>query len=404
MRILFINSVYKEKSTGAIVKSLSDYARSRGHETLSVYGRGKKKEDAIRNQGFFSFLINVLLSRIVGKTWNCFARKQTKRIIKIIESYKPDIVNIHQSFGYYMNPSLLFNYLKSHNIKTVVTLHDFTLLSGKCGYPLNCSLFKDGCHNCPRKHEYPKSWFFDNTKEEYNEKAALFNSSKNFIFVAVSDWLAQMAKMSKITNNSYICNINNGIDIDFYKFESKKNKDKLVVVVSSNYKDEIKGGKLLKETIRKVQQIDGNVSFALIGKHSDYIKRSLRNITNIISLGLCSKNEVRYWFNKAMCSFIPSQLETFSLPTIESICCGVPVFGPKGCGAPEYLLKHKYCNFDYGRDPTSIANAICDYCNSPASDSELLEFSNLGRKLFDVKNMNQKYIDMFEKFLKNENQ
>ena len=40
MRILLLNSVYREGSTGKIVASLADTLRAQGHEVLTCYGIG----------------------------------------------------------------------------------------------------------------------------------------------------------------------------------------------------------------------------------------------------------------------------------------------------------------------------------------------------------------------------
>ena len=44
---------------------------------------------------------------------HCFSSKlETKKMIKIIEDFKPDIVHLHNLHGYYLNIKVLFDYLK----------------------------------------------------------------------------------------------------------------------------------------------------------------------------------------------------------------------------------------------------------------------------------------------------
>ena len=45
MRILLLNCVYREGSTGRIVASLSDTLRAQGHEVMTCYGLGNTHID-----------------------------------------------------------------------------------------------------------------------------------------------------------------------------------------------------------------------------------------------------------------------------------------------------------------------------------------------------------------------
>lgn len=401
MRILFINSVYKEKSTGNIVESIRKHAADKGNITRVIYGRGSNHNNALKVQNKFDFLINVTASRITGKIWDCLAKKQTNRIIKVIEDFKPDIINIHQLYGYYLNPSQLVKYLSSKNIKTIITLHDFTIITGKCGYPLSCKKYTSCCQNCERKHKYPKTYFMDRTKSEFNSKKTLFNNASNFTFVAVSSWLMNKAMLSPIINNSPITYINNGIDTNLFAFSEKEKNKNSVIVISTNFKDEMKGGDFLIQIIKETLKKNTNINFILIGKYSTYIAKKF-NENRVNAMGYQTKSVISKCYNQAFCSLITSKCETFSLPTVESLCAGVPVIGPNDCGAPTCLSNNSLADFTSERDYKQIASKIIElYFNKPAT-AELKALSHQSKIDFNQNLMNEKYLLLFNELKKYE--
>ena len=68
MKILQVNNVYGEKSTGKLTKLLHDGLLREGHESLVVYGRGRpvREKGVIRLCPDWYGKMNSLLSRITG--------------------------------------------------------------------------------------------------------------------------------------------------------------------------------------------------------------------------------------------------------------------------------------------------------------------------------------------------
>lgn len=405
MKIMLINSVYGQKSTGNLIKELSDSAVKNGHEVICVYGRGKKvfenNKTVIKTQSKFLFLINAFLDKFFGSFWSKRNLISTNRIKNIILNNKPDIINIHQLYGYYLNPDSLLAFLEENNIKTIITLHDFTIFSGKCGYPVTCNKYLSLCYKCPRLKEYPKSFFFDKTKNEFIAKEKRFESGY-FSFIAVSKWLQIKAQKSAILRNSNVICINNGINTNIFNYKSNVLRlDNEIIVVSTNFSDPIKGSDFLIETINKVLSLNQNVIFKLVGKYSDKIKDKIKINKNVICFSHMDQKDLSSFYSEATMLFIPSVSETFSLPTAESLCCGTPVYGPKGCGGPEYLFNDKYCDFSTPRNYNQMALFLLSKLNKITSE-ESSSLSEKAKNVFSNETMYNNYLSFFERCIKNE--
>ena len=97
MRVLLIDVNCNNGSTGKIVYDLYSNINSRGNTAAICYGRGPK----IKEKNIYKFGIDIetylhaLLARITGYN-GCFSYFSTKRLIKYIDCFKPDIIHIHE--------------------------------------------------------------------------------------------------------------------------------------------------------------------------------------------------------------------------------------------------------------------------------------------------------------------
>ncbi len=122
---------------------------------------------------------------------------ETRKLIRRIKEYQPDVVNLHNIHGYYINYKLLFKYLKEANIPVVWTLHDCWPFTGHCAYfdLAGCEKWKTGCEACPQKSSYPKSIWLDRSKKNYELKKDLFAGlAENLTIVTPSAWLAELVR------------------------------------------------------------------------------------------------------------------------------------------------------------------------------------------------------------------
>ena len=171
MKIALIDVNFDYSSSGKIVSTLHDELINRGNSVKSFYGRGPTliKKNVVKISSRVEFVFHVIAARISGLL-DIFSPFSTYKLIKNLESFKPDIVHLHELHGYYINTYELLNYLKKKNIPIVWTFHCEYMMTGKCGFSETCNKWKLECDKCPKLREYPASLLFDFTKYMFNKK------------------------------------------------------------------------------------------------------------------------------------------------------------------------------------------------------------------------------------------
>ncbi|MDR1522231.1 MAG: glycosyltransferase [Streptococcaceae bacterium] len=403
MKILLINVVCKRGSTGKIVYDLYTELNKHGHEAAVCYGRGPK----IKEFNIFKFSSNwevylhALFTRITG-LHGCYSYFATKKLIKFIKKFEPDVVNLHQFDAYFLNEITLFRYLKNNNIKTVLTLHSENPYTGKCGYAYECNKWMKECKNCPQKREWPKSYFFDFTKYMFHKKKALMKDFNNIALVAPSKWLADRVKLSFLKDKR-IKVIHNGIDLtDFHIYnadELKKglgideNEKILLHVTPHSLLNKGKGGKYIIELARKLE--GKNIKIVVVGE-----KIKMDNFTkNIIQVDkIYDKCLLAQYYSMADLMVITSKKEVFPTVCLESLACGTPVIGFDAGGTAEttpdgYGLFVKYA------DVEMLKKKVLDYLDGNLILKSKKEYENFAsieyskEKMFN--NYFYLYIDIF---------
>ncbi|ASG29170.1 glycosyltransferase [Fusobacterium polymorphum] len=340
MKILLIDVNYKSGSTGKIVYDLKQELEKEGHEVLACYGRGKKikEKNVIKFAYDTETLIHAFLSRLIG-LMGYFSYFSTKRLIKEIERFKPDVVHIHETHSYFINYLSLINYLKKKNIKTVWTFHCEYMYTGNCGHAYDCNKWKNICSNCPDIKRYPKSLFFDFTQKMFLDKKRAFERFNNLVIVTPSKWLKDRVKESFLKNKR-IEIIHNGVNTDIFKprecnhLKIKHNiRNKRVILgVAPDIMSSEKGGKWIVKLAEECLDLD--YIFILIGVKD--LNEKFPN--NVIALGRTENQiELAEYYSLADIFLICSKKETFSMTCAEAISCGTPVLGFKS-GAPETIF------------------------------------------------------------------
>lgn len=271
-KILLIDVNCKNSSTGKIVYDLYNSIRSDGRDAAICYGRGP----VIEGEGIYKFgidwetRVHAGLARITGYN-GYFSPLSTKRLIRFIENYKPDLIHIHELHAYFVNYIPLLEYIKQKKIELIWTFHCEYMYTGKCGHAFECTNFQKECGNCPAVREYPKSLFFDRTKQMIKKKKAIL-SDLDFLIITPSKWLAERVKMSFLKDKT-IKVIHNGVDTSiFHPIYEDSLKEKLgiprdykvVAAIAPDIMSEIKGGKWIIKLADKMKDTD-KVFFILVG-------------------------------------------------------------------------------------------------------------------------------------------
>lgn len=340
MKVLQINSVCGLGSTGRIATDLYKVLEEQGHECVIAYGRGKAPEGikTIKIGTNFDNYMHVAKTRIFDKH-GFGSKKATKEFIKKVEEYDPDIIHLHNIHGYYINIEILFEYLKKSNKKVIWTLHDCWAFTGHCSHfdAINCNDWEKQCKHCPKKREYPSSYFKDNSQFNFIKKKEIFNGIKNMIIVTPSKWLAKLVKKSFLKEYKVIV-INNGIDLEVFKprkgnFKKKYGvEDKKIILGVANIWDKRKG---IDYFVKLSKELSNDYKIVLVG-----VNKKLKKILpdNIIKINRTDNiEELCEIYSDAYVFLNPSCEETMGLVTVEALACGIPVIVNNATAIPEVV-------------------------------------------------------------------
>jgi glycosyltransferase involved in cell wall biosynthesis len=135
MKLLLLNASANTGSTGRIAEEIGLLAQQSGYEVHFAYGRKavNSKLSLIKIGNKWDMRWHGLKSRM----WDAHgfgSKRATMALIKELDAWKPDIVNIHNLHGYYINIELLFEYLKRVQIPVVWSFHDCWPFTGHCAH------------------------------------------------------------------------------------------------------------------------------------------------------------------------------------------------------------------------------------------------------------------------------
>lgn len=399
MKILYIDVNCKNSSTGQIVYSLFSKCKEHGIDAAVCYGRGPK----IKEKGIYKFGLDIetyfhaLMTRITGYT-GCFSFFSTRRLLRYIKRFKPDIVHIHELHAYFVNIKPLLKYLRKNNIKTVFTNHCDFLFTGKCGVAYPCTRYLEGCGHCPKKKDYPKSSLFDRTSKMWEKKKATFDSfdSNDVVMTGPSEFIINRLKHTHLSRfKSFV--IPNFVD-DSFKLHTSFDKTsfknsyniplekKIVLMVASNALSELKGGYKFVKLAKEMENT--NYFFVLIGANVDDRATNCLAIDSILDKGTLSR-----FYNIAYCSVVLSSYESFSLVSAESQCCGTPVLFFDVGGIKETIVDSSSLSVKYD-DFEAIKNAL----DSNAFDNvNRKNISSLAMSKFAKESVYNSYIALYKK-------
>ena len=338
--LLQINS-FNIGSTGKIAEQIGSLAIKQGWNSYFAFPRGfnKSNSEIIRIGGRMNMFWHGFESRIFDNQ-GLASRLATKKIVNQIVKISPDIIHLHNLHGYYLNYKILFEFLKEYNHPIVWTLHDCWPMTGHCCYftMANCSKWKTQCTNCPLKKDYPKSFLFDRSKQNYIDKKNAFTGIKNIHIVSVSNWLNEIVKDSFL-GYANLHTIRNGIDIETFKPQISNNlrlknsiNNKIILLGVASRWEPRKG---FNDYIELRKLLNDDYIIVLIGLDDKIIKSLPKGIIGIKRTE--NQQQLAQWYSEANIVLNLSYQETFGLTTIEGFACGTPSIVYNTTASPELI-------------------------------------------------------------------
>lgn len=335
MKIVQINAVCSKSSTGRTTKELSDTFNQSGIENLIISTSDFGGKNHVRVGSCLENKLHALFARIFGYDSH-YSYFSTRKIIKTLKSFKPDVVHLRNLHANYVNLPKLLKYLSKKDIATVITLHDCWFFTGKCTHytTQKCYKWQDNCGNCPQlKKDIPSS-IFDRTSKQLQEKKKGFLSIPRLAVIGVSDWVTNEAKKSFLKDAIIIKRIYNWIDLDvFYPREVEKCDKFTVLCIGAGWNE---NSKKLKDLIKLSKILPADMEILLAGS----VSTNEPLPSNVKKVGyISSMDELAKLYSSVDAYVHLSREDTFGKVIAESLACGTPAIVYNSTACPELIGK-----------------------------------------------------------------
>lgn len=379
MKVLFINTYQSRGGAAIACKRLARAVSKAGvdvHLLVRVPFSGVEKNISSVSFSRFTRLLNFI--RFVWERFTIFLYNRFSRrnlfsisiantgtdITKLKEVQEADIIHLH-----WVNQG----FLSLSDIKKLIdlgkpvvwTMHDMWPFTGICHYAWQCLGYEKNCGCCPflvYPHEKDLSAKVFIQKKRWN--------LSNVFFIACSRWLRDCARQAALLRYSFVSDIPNPIDTDFWRPQNKQNArrvfgfpedKKLLLFVADNVSDSRKGIVYLYEALEilalKKADLIEKVSLIILGKSSKNV--SLQSPFHTIPIGYLSDAKQICRLYSAVDLFVTPSLED-NLPNtvMEAMACGCPVVGFRIGGIPEMIDHNQNGYVAESRSAVDLAQGI----------------------------------------------
>ena len=402
-KLLQINPVVRENtSTGKIMRGIGDVAICSGWESYIAYSRARDgivphTSRLVPVGDKADLAVHAVATRLFD-AHGLASKRATRELISKIEDIKPDVIQIHNVHGYFLNYPLLCNYLASTGIPVVWTAHDCWLFTGHCYHysSAGCCRWKTGCHSCPLKTSFPASWLLDRSKRNYELKKKALTGMANLHLVAASRWMKDEIKQSFLSDVP--CSvIYNGIDLDIFKPHDDEGvrekhgiKTRYYVLAVASIWLEDKG---LSDLMRLSGLLKDDVSLVMVGgmtaKQEKVLPEKVVHIRRTSDAAALAE-----LYSGAVAFLNPTWQDNYPTVNLEAIACGTPVITYRTGGSPESVTEKTGFVVEQG-DIEGIAKIINDIIgnNSYLYKLNCREYALVH---FDKERCFHDYIDLYE--------
>ena len=340
-RIAFINTVCTG-SHGRIMDDLRRAAEGAGFTCRIIFSRGKSAgAHCVRFGDRADVALHGAASRLFDAQSLC-SRRATRRLLRMLDEFSPDLVHLHNAHGYYLNAPMLFAWLKKRNVPLVWTLHDCWALTGHCSHFVraNCALWKTGCHDCPLKKEYPASLLFDRSRQNWQWKKRAFTSLERLTVVTPSQWLGEVAGESFLRGAARRV-IGNGVDLKLFTPGGDTEKTrremgippgkKLLLSVAAPF-DARKG---FADALQIADMLREKAVLVMVGLTREQVESLPRGVIGVERTE--GPEALVALYRAADCLLNPTYEDTYPTVNMEALACGTPAAAYGVCGCPEQL-------------------------------------------------------------------
>lgn len=403
MKVLQINLAYKNGSTGKIVYDIQKELMTQGSQGYVVYCHGKYRSKYVKPvKNKLTFYLSVIESRLGGSA-GFYDKHSTKKVLKWINTIKPDIVHLHNIHGFYINVEMLFEYLDKKKIPVVWTLHDCWSMTGHCAHfdYVGCQKWKTGCYDCEQLLRYPIA-YRDKSKINYEKKKRTFTllNNRNLKIITPSKWLCEVVDKSYLSKYQHEV-ITNGIDLEIFKEHSndirkryKLENKKIVLAVTDGY-NERKG---IEDINSLADMLNEDYQVILVGiEKRDYSKINKKIIT--VSK-VFNQTEMASYYSAADVYVNTTLEDTFPTTNLEALACGTPVITYDSGGSPE-CVDEKTGSIVKKHDINEMIEQIENITDNKKKEYYKIECRKRAIREYNKKDMIKKYLELYNTVIDN---
>ena len=395
MKVLQINTVVSFGSTGRICRDIADILEHNGHECTIAYGIGDDvagyNTKKIGNK--FDYILHYGKSLLFNKH-GFGSKRHTLEFVKWIDKFNPDLIQMHNIHGFYLNIEILFNYLKNKGIPVVWLLHDQWVFSGGPAYFDNIN--KETLNSKENRKEYPEALLRTNYYKVLKEKERIFSQLDNMVVVTPSKWLENLVKQTFLKKYPTKV-IYNGVNTNVFKPTATTDlreiynlKTKKILLGVATIWDSRKGIEFFRELPSKLPK---DYQIVMIGVNDEMKKQLPKSIITIPKTN--SIKELAEWYTVADILINPTLFDNFPTVNIESLACGTPIITYDTGGSGEAIDKLS------GRViPQNNQNAFIQSIQQwPYKNAEIVNDCLNRSKLFEKDMQYNRYLDLYEKII-----
>ena len=325
-----------------------------------------------------------------------YSKAATRQLINYMDSQGVDLVHLHQLHGYYLHLPTLFGWLKERNLPVVWMQHDCWNFTGHCFHfsSAKCEKWRDGCHHCPLRNNYPAS-FVDRSSKNYAEKKQLFTSLNHVRIVTPSEWLKNLVEESFLGIYPVTC-IPNGINPKVFRHKQPQEisfhlpKDKKIVLgLAASFTLPIKG---YADFIRLRSILPNDYLIIMVGVSAKQ-KRELpdgiigfehtRNVEQLVDI-----------YNQAHLFLNLTYDDTFPTTNLESLACGTSLLTYRTGGSPQAITEATGYIVEQG-DLERVRDIIMSHEKTPATIDACIDRS----RLYDRNTTYLQYVELYRNML-----
>ena len=305
---------------------------------------------------------------------NCFSRKNLFRVdiantgtdvTRFTEFQRADVIHLHWVNQGFLSLSNI-NKIIHAGKPVVITMHDQWHFTGICHYSGDCQKYQELCQHC----ELMKCTLFgDLAKQVFLKKERMYSDAR-LTFVGCSQWMADLAKTSKLTQGHRVISIPNAINTDRFrpqdKMEARKafnlpTDKRLLLFGCQRITDERKGFHYLVEALQLIKQQNPNIAksceLVVVGGAAENVRHLVP--FNAIPISYVKDPQKMVQLYNAVDLYVtPSLQDNLPNTIMESMACGTPCVGFKVGGIPE-MIDHKENGYVAAyKDAQDFANGI----------------------------------------------